>query len=991
MAFRQPLNLLSIFLSSNDHAKLGRRPSRLSHVIHPAASTGDKNPMQSASRMMICLPCRRQLLDAALQRTRLPKPLHWQIRASARSNSSISSTPKTIPTQSPYTDRNFTPSLDGLDIDKPLRTGDYSSSTYGTNPTDGPREGVGFSKVPVRRTRQSNFTDHKAALKLFQNVVKHQSDQDGKRGSHFSKDLSPEVVDHYANLGQLRPMMKEQPLEDCLDFFLNTLWSKRPPGGNGLLKTRGAYLMNKVAEAKMKNFDNERLPSVAQITRIYHDLESLGSQRWSAMMMSLIKAIIAKSPSRAAYQNDEDYEMAMTRKKEFRNDLVDSWIAFHRYKMSPDSSKLQTSDEAEFRLPEIDAEQLRKFGWQQNYRGALSCIFPNWMKQLTHIPAVAVATFVLLVDPAHSDHDIRHRAKSLLAPIGVVLSACPFRQAALNDLLGPYPNVYLYVLEKWDMLVQRLHGLQKRGEKGVAEEEDAEEWAQKRDSATIRTAVAAAAVPVSHGHTPDAIRHALGMGDLRALENTWDLFWGQDDDSKRRRSLKHYGPIFDQFIMAFAALKRPTRAIDVWDVMTRVVEIRPTLLTWAAMIQGCRKAKNAVALENVWKKMVAWAQETNSVVDDKVWVSRILGLLECGEPEAGLRALSEMARLSKTGEGTKVSISVVNATVAGLLRANCPVAAKGVLTWASGLYEGKDRIEPNAITFNTLLRPMVTNGESAMIKSTLEMMGANGIKPDAATYTILLEGFINQDLDSAQQADGVRELLTNMRRNNIVATAPTLGRMLHLVLQKSTHTQDHTNAAADVVLEHMKTHGQGLTPYMYTILADHYFTRTPPALGEIDKLLTQRTDSDGSRKGDADDRFDRVFYERIIKGFAAAGDVHRAFGEFSKLDMAGAAITLNTLEILVRSLVENGRRDMAREVVNSIKARGGVTAIDGGINNSTNYSILRTINRHPKSRSWLRYWHHGFWIFAMDHRLLYVAEWMELRRGSPTHEEYAAF
>lgn len=950
--------------------------------------------------MMICLPCRRQLLAAALRRARVPKPLHWQIRASGRPASSTAST--STPTKDPYADRGFMPSLDGLDIDESLRTGDRAPNAHRTKPTEGKRESIRFSKMPVARNRNSpKTTNRDAALKLFENVVKHQSAQDRKAEvATPQRDLSPEFVEFYANLGKLRPMMLEKPMEECLDFFLAKLWNKRPEGNNGLLKKRGTYLMNKVAEARIKDFDNERLPSVAQITQWYHDLDSLGSQRWSAMMMGLIKAIIAKSPLRGAYTRDEDFERAIARKEELRNDLVDSWIAFHRHKMSPDNSKLQTSDEAAFRLPEIDVEQLRLYGWKQNYRGALRCIFPNWMKQLTHIPAVAVATFVLLVDPAHSDDRVRQRAKSLLAPIGRVLSACPFGQPALNELLEPYPTVYLYILDKWEMLNQRLHGMRKKDVKGDtaaanvqdggAEEEDAEDMAHKRDSKTIGTAVAAFEYHAKEGYSQQAITHALGMGDLLALETTWTDFWSYKGAPKDPKKLRPYGIIFNHFIMAFTALKRPERAIDVWDHMTRVVDIPPTLLTWAALVEGCRNAKNAAGLENVWKKMMAWAKKMDQAVDDKVWISRIVGLMESGEPEAGLRALAEMAKLSKTVHGTKVNISVVNAALAGLLRANAPAAAKKALTWASELYEGEDKIEPDIVTYNTLLGPMVAKGESAMIKSTLEMMAANGIKPDAATYTILLEGLINEDLDSVQQALGVHKLLSNMEKDGINATHQTLGRMLHLVLRKGRHTQDHTKGAAGAILEHMLKNGQRLTPHIYTILVDHYFARTPPGLAEIDKLLTQRDANYDGRKRRPDERFDLVLHERIIKGFAAAGETHRAYGEFTKLNTAGAAITLGTLDLLLRSLVENGNNDMAHVVVASIKEQRGMSAVKGSINNSIPAGMNINTKRYKGSQSWERYWKHGFWMYAMDKGLLDPAEWRELRRGTFTQVDNTA-
>ncbi|CAN8096443.1 unnamed protein product [Discula destructiva] len=945
------------------------------------------------SPQMICLPCRSQLFAAALHRARVPsKPTLWQASASARTTSSASPAPIPTPglrsnstTQSTSNsdfDDDFVISLDDPDIEEPWRTTHEAPNAHDTIPADDRRAPGRFSTVPPRRNVLKKFKARDASLKLFEKVVKQQSAE--AEANQRPRDLSPQAVEFYTNLGKLRPMMEERPIEECFDFFLTKLWDKSPfEGRNRLLKQRGAYLLGKVARAKIKDCANELLPSMAQITQLFHEMESLSGDKWTEMTMGLIKAIIGISPLQESYPSPEAHTLAMARKEVLLNDLIDSWIMFNRYKMRADDSSLQTSAEAEFRLPEINPAELREYGWQKNYKKALGCIFPDWVSRVKEIPAVAIATFVLLVDPAHSNIALRQRAKPLLVPIGHVVSACPFRQPAINELLGANPAVLLYVLGQWDMLIRRLRGRQEDNLRGEHKEEDVDQRAEggeKKEAELARkgeeikrkledSIVTGGEPQVSkriRRYTSEKITYALGMGDVLTLEDAWRSFWHGRKYAEDRETLQTHAGVFNYFILAFTALKKPSRAIDVWECMTRDADLPPTLLTWHSMIEGCRRAKNAAGIENVWKKLVAWAKQVDQPLDDKAWASRIVGLIESGEPEAALRALNDMARLSKTARGAKVTIDVVNATVAGLLRINASAAADKVLTWAAQQYDGDDKIEPNVITYNTLLGPMVRQGQVAQIKSTLQMMTANDIKPDAATYTILLEGLISRDLDPVRQAAGAQELLVQMENDGVAATQETYARMLHLVLRDGRHTQNHAKGAAGAILDHMRRRDEKISPHIYTVLVDHYFARTPPAIAEVDNLLQERERLDVGVR-----RLDRVFWERVIKGYALAGDTDRAFTWFDKLNNVGSAITLDTLDALLRSLVQEGRHDVGRRVVDSIKMHRGGSV--GRENNS--------VRAGAGDPSWDRYWKHGFWAFAMDCGLLSAAEWRELKAG----------
>lgn len=802
-----------------------------------------------------------------------------------------------------------------------------------------------FSTAPQKRkVKKASEPSHKNSLKIFEKVVRQQAAQEKRAtAAAESRDRTAEGVEYYTNLAKLRPMMKQQNMEDCLDFFLTNLWNKSPyEGRNRLLKQRGAFLMSKVAEAKMANFDSKRLPSVSQITQYFYEMDSLGAKKWSDMMMALIRAILAKSAVRTEYESDEAYASAKLRKEELVEDLVDSWILFHRHRMSADSSTLQSSEEAEFRLPDIDLHRLKQFSWETNYKGALGCIFPNWISQVRQIPAVAIATFVLLVDDDHSTVSARQKAKPLLVPIGHVVSACPIKQPALAEMLGPYPTILLYVLKQWDTVIKRLH--RRQGNNEVQ---------QHITEAIVTRGNLTRPYELNDRDIIAKIRSALSMSDTLMLEAMWREFWNPDREEKQPR-MRNHPRIFNQFIMAFTALQKPNRAIDVWDVMISI-GLTPTLGTWSGMIEGCRKCRNGAGIENVWRKLAASGLPLN----EAVWTTRVMGLMEAGEPNAALRALHEMLKMSKLPGGVPLSITTVNATVTGLLRLNAKSAVSKVLLWAS-----EHGIEPDVFTYNILLGPLVKDGQAAEIKSTLKLMSANNIKPNAATYTILLEGLISNihDLAPAQQRLRVEQLLADMDADGVDANQENFGRMLHIILRNGNNIGSHTEGAVGAIFRHIGNQGTSVSPHILTILVDHYFTRTPPAIENIDLLLRQHKDS----------VVDRVFWEHVIRGYALAGATDRAFTWFEKTYFTTYIITLDTIEILLRALVKDGKWAAAARVVDNMKQHQGASI--GSVNNSTKHLA-------PKTR-WDRYWRHGFWAYAMDCGLLGAAEWRRMAEAS---------
>lgn len=741
-------------------------------------------------------------------------------------------------------------------------------------------------------------------------------------------------------------MLRSQSIESCLEFFLNRVWNNVPfEGRNRLLKQRGTYLMSKVVEAKMDDWDNDKLPSLAQVTQLFHELDSLSCRKWTDSVMSLIRNLVTRSTAKADYPDAEAYERSMARKDVLLQDLIDTWIVFHRHRLSPNKYNDLNAQEWSFRFPQLDEALLLRYARNGEVIKAINLMFPQiWGNDFQKIPAVAIASFVVLADPGHSSLEAQEKAKPLLDTLGKILAVVPVWKAGLQSMFAEHPDVSTYVLACWDSLVSQLRQTDRtkpKPEKIASSPEVNPEVKRRR------------------GASSNAIMHqvytAIGMGDADAVEASWARFWDPEAvlDEARKAELQTMDKLFHYFILAFTALHRPQRAVEVWECMTRI-GIQPTVKTWTSQIEGCRRSKNAVGIENVWKKLLASGLE----VDEGAWTARVVGLIDCGEPEAGLRALDEMLHQSK------LTIAPINAAVASLIRLNAMSAARKVLDWAS-----QNHVEPDIVTFNTLLRPLVVQGNAAQVASLLKTMKGRGVEPDTATFTVLLEGLIGDvnNADPAEQVKTLDDLFNQMEAAGVPANMQTFARMIYLLLSEP---GANSYEAVEAIRKHIQSRGLTMSPYMHTILVDHYFSLDPPNLAAVEDLMNK-----GGLKWKMLVRrgLDRVFWERVIKGYATAGDVDKAYEIFEQVDNIGSVLTLDTLSTLLRSLVKAGKMEEARRTVEIVKRHRQ--------NSHVSLSGEREgfgFNRQPKRG---RYWRHGFWVYAVQCGLLSPAEWKQLEMG----------
>jgi pentatricopeptide repeat protein len=291
-------------------------------------------------------------------------------------------------------------------------------------------------------------------------------------------------------------------------------------------------------------------------------------------------------------------------------------------------------------------------------------------------------------------------------------------------------------------------------------------------------------------------------------------------------------------------------------------------------------------------------------------------------------------KAKKDPAAVKPTIQPVNAALAGLLRVQMlsSGAAGGLLSWAA-----KQGIEPDIWTFNTLLRPLLKLGRDDEVQNMLAMMKKQNLEADVATFTILLEGALEDlgDQSPQQQVETVHTFLRNMREAGVTANMQLYAKMIFLLLQQGDRAEEPVKA----VLAHIYGEGLELTSHIYTMLAEHYFTRSPPDAAAVTALIENR------RLHENRD-IDRVFWERVIFGYCQVNDVGRALRIFDKIERSGSKITFSTLYELLLVLGRSGEREAVVRVVDFARRAKDLAdeeAVGG---------------KQGLGRSWLhRFWH----------------------------------
>ncbi|OTA66483.1 hypothetical protein K449DRAFT_402559 [Hypoxylon sp. EC38] len=731
---------------------------------------------------------------------------------------------------------------------------------------------------------------------LFQEIVR---DQIG------SKDVATQTTLKSANMdlalvkaiGELEQMIgRDEPPASAFSFLKTKIYPmlREPditiPKVFYMIVSR---LMKRVVTAKKKAMRSPKLPTVAEIFRVYADIGEIKPQEWAMLVGELVKDIVelGSLEQREPTANDEE----LITRDAMLADLVDCWKVLSLPKVIPITPDNEVTEG--FWFPILDKHSLKKFSDKGNFPAALSSMFPLYHPEHLGGPVavLAIATYALLLDPQRSNPQVSRSAASFVTKVAYLITFVNYQDAALQrEVRDNFPNLEDYVMEQWPVIKKQLK--------------------EKIESmTTVRTPPRESLHSTSSGgFNAFSLGHRLGRAyttkNRIEVDKLWKQFVGPNEDipAEKATKLQQHPELFDYFINIRMALNQPDHAILALNTL-RKVGLKPTLKTWNMMLDGCKKARNITALKNVWAKLSASGMK----LDMEIWTTRVSGLVESGDVQGGIQALEEMVALwnkSSKDENTtavKPTIEPINAALVGLIRQGRVPAAEALLAWAD-----RQGIEPDVFTYNTLLRRLIRDGRSEDVRRLFAIMRDTGVRADEATFTIVLDaafGKIPKD-DVEEQTKIVTEVLDNMKAAGLEANLHTYGKMIYNLLQSG----DGAKEAVKTVLAHLWSQGHELSPHIYTMLVEHYFAKDPPDLHAVEILLERR------HLLDYED-LDNTFYDRVIKGYSLVGQPSKALEIYYRLANAGVPVVLSTQTELLRALLKQGLMEDARALVANTK------------------------------------------------------------------------
>jgi len=400
---------------------------------------------------------------------------------------------------------------------------------------------------------------------------------------------------------------------------------------------------------------------------------------------------------------------------------------------------------------------------------------------------------------------------------------------------------------------------------------------------------------------------------------------------------------FEAFLLSFSTLRRPGHTLDVWNSLVSS-GYQPTVKTWTVMLQSCKIGRAYNTLQEIWQRM----RRSGIQPDSHAWCARILCLFKCARDRHGFRALEEMGqewlqavRRTNTNKMTtqvdkratksdkqapklvlppgdidgvpKPTTVILNAAILGLHLGKHPDKIIRAITWSRQF-----GIEPNVVTYNTLLSVSLSRGDNAEATAILSRMSSTGISPDSETFTILLNGlFADNALASKPPAEQEAQIFS------FIKTVESSGVAVHdksytIIIDRLTKSAQNM-PLVHKVLSHMKSRGILPSAHVYTVLMTHYFQSTPPDVRAVDELYEQIV-----ARPRYEEVVDTIFYDRMVEGYARIGALGNMMTFLTRMGKEGKRPGWLAMLAVVRSLAEAGEWDRVKMVVADVKHGEGL-------------------------------------------------------------------
>lgn len=734
----------------------------------------------------------------------------------------------------------------------------------------------------------------------------------GENARHSAADANV-----YADIEHLRKMLSDNTgnLMAPWQYFITHLgpqaWDSngiRPDAKS--FKTVASLLLRKLIRDRNKS---HTMPSVKEIVRTYDTMGMLSLRHWRDLYSALLEDL---SPvwTRFLAQHEVsgsqqlDLNLSMTEKL-MLEDVLEVWRVLLVTQGTKLSATIISNEDSQSDWSHLD---LSRFGQRQVHGGDFPTIFSKMLMHRhssTALPAIrgiardALRILCILIGCDGDIDGYNVRQHPFVTAISQLLNSSSTTSSELNSIMQSDDSSTSI---KWNVIMSEVSSIANTIAFGTMSHRP--------------TGVGFVSV-----HRD--IRRALADNDVYTLLKLWasvqDLIGDMKEDKATGLNAEPTQLAYDlyhHFITAFMAMKRPQEAIGIWNHMIES-SVTPKQSTWNAMLEGCKIARDPVALEAVWQRLLA----SGSHPDMICWNTRLSGLVECDRPGRAIRALEQMGKVwlnttkknfpgkdlktvGDIGSTIKPSIANINAVVVGLLRRNNQAAAEKIIAWGGNL-----GIKPDIITFNTLLRPLARDGRTDDIMVLLKFMQKEGIQADVATFTTILDETLKsaETMTVDDQLEIVDNIYKEMDAAGVQANHVTFGRILYSLLK----TNSNDMRAVRSVLNKMDEVGIRPNSHVYTTVISRYFADDPPDLDGV-RSVVQRVRSSSAM-------VDHIFWDRVIEGYAKVGDTGSALSILGRSEQGSKTAGWWALTSVLESLSRNGEWELARQVVRNVRADKG--------------------------------------------------------------------
>jgi pentatricopeptide repeat protein len=819
----------------------------------------------------ICLACRRRL--GAL---RPPRPVQWRPRATFISLSNNTRT---------TTDEKATDEL--------LNLGEEGESHKDKYPANKPA-----ARIRIRHPVQNNRPEDDLEI-LFEKSL---------HAPSASEDVPSQLatsLESYKHVEVLKEMLSgSAPLADSWNYFVEHFGpdAEKPAFTStpSFLGSAAHKLLRRVIDAKKHDPLSDRLPSVTELSKVYLRLGILSGLDWTEMMFILFEYMlrIEQNPPSGV-------------EKHLIADILGAWNVVCRQKGNHHHFPPLDSDLNWSYVPRVSPGDVNQMYRKRGPQAAFGILAPPLkLRHLQGIPMAALVTFIILTKSSTVASTQLANASPFISLLSQIINTPAL---ALNHVYSKDDSSTIVaesVKSNWVIIKERASQM---SEASPPEPEQRTDNRQSSPDESYRVSF-----------INKRLQDAMKRGNLRQVNDLWSdvVQWPvktttepQPYSMKRGTFTEELGNLF---ILIYMTLRQPNLAIDVWNHMLRS-GLQPTLQTWDAMLSGCKASRDWKTLEAVWKRMLASGAQPDVVC----WTTRISGLIEAYQVDSGIRALDEMGRiwlaaakkqhpkmkleqlqlLPGFSGAVKPTIETINGAVAGLLHRHRSEAAHHVLAWA-----GKFGITPDLITYNTLLRPLVRNGHVKQATALLQQMQKAGIQADVATFTTILDETFrySERHTPEEQKEIVESVFSEMEEAGVQPNLHTYATIIYQLLQSSHGNMSTVNA----VMERIAQQGLHPSPQIYTMIIEYHFNQTPANLDAVRAIIERASMVDGST--------DHKFWDRVVEGYAEAGETAHALRVLGNVHRANQKVGYLAMRMLLFALAQNEEWDAARSLVRKV-------------------------------------------------------------------------